>query len=280
MSFRALMNLAGCALVLALAGCVSAPVETSVSASPTTAAGAGAASGDIRTASDISDPERRARVRLELASAYFARGQLATALDETKLALAAKPDLPEAFNLRGLVYASMGETALAEQSFQRALQLAPRDGDALHNYAWFQCQQGRFEAAERLFQQVMALPRYPGLARSTFAQGACQARAGQWLEAERTLSRAYELDPSNPVTAYNLAEVLLRRGELQRARFYIGRVNAVREQSNAQSLWLAARIEHRAGDRAAAQQFGRQLRDRFPQSAEALQFDRGRFDEP
>lgn len=235
---------------------------------------------EIRTASDISEVERRARVRLELASAYFARGQAATALDEVKLALGAKPDLPEAFNLRGLIYASMGEPALAEQSFQRALQLAPRDGDASHNYGWFQCQQGRFEAAERLFQQALASPQYPAAARSTFALGVCQARAGRWAEAERALSRAYELDPANPVTAYNLAEVLLRRGELDRARFYIGRVNAVREQSNAQSLWLAARIEHRAGDRGAAQQIGRQLRDRFPQSTEALQFERGRFDEP
>lgn len=254
-------------------GCTTTTVETPVplGAEP---------SRDIRTASDVSDLERRARVRLELASAYFARGQLPTALDEVKLALAAKPDLHEGFNLRGLVYASMGETALADQSFQRALQLAPRDGDVLHNYGWFLCQQGRFEPAERLFQQAMALPQYPSMARTMFALGVCQARAGRWQDAERALSRAYELDPSSPVTAYNLAEVLLRRGELERARFYVGRINAVREQSNAQSLWLAARIEHRAGDRAAAQQFGRQLRDRFPQSPEALQFERGRFDEP
>ena len=257
-----------------LAGCTTTSVETTVPL------GSGEPSREIRTASDISDLERRARVRLELASAYFARGQLPTALDEVKLALAAKPDLHEGFNLRGLVYASMGETALADQSFQRAMQLAPRDGDVLHNYAWFLCQQGRFEPAERLFLQAMSLPQYPSMARTMFAHGVCQARAGRWQDAERSLSRAYELDPSSPVTAYNLAEVLLRRGELERARFYVGRVNAVREQSNAQSLWLAARIEHKAGDRGAAQQFGRQLRERFPQSAEALQFERGRFDEP
>jgi type IV pilus assembly protein PilF len=87
------------------------------------------------------------------------------------------------------------------------------------------------------------------------------------------------LDPSNPATAYNLSDVLLRRGDLQRARFYVGRINAVREQSNAQSLWLAARIEHGLGNETALQDFGRQLRERFPQSTEALQFERGRFDE-
>jgi type IV pilus assembly protein PilF len=107
----------------------------------------------------------------------------------------------------------------------------------------------------------------------------CQARAGRWAEAERTLSRSYELDPANPVTAYNLSDVLLRRGELERARFYISRINAQPELSSAQSLWLAARIERRLGNMQGVQDFGRKLQERFPSSAEVLLFERGRFDE-
>jgi type IV pilus assembly protein PilF len=234
---------------------------------------------EMRTDSDRSDGEKRARVRLELASAYFGRNQFTTALDEVKLALLAKPDLHEGFNLRGLIYASLGETRLADESFQRALQLQPRDADTLHNYAWYHCQQRRYDEAERLFGQVMTLPQYDGIARSLLAQGVCQARGGRMPEAERTLSRSYELDPGNPATAYNLSEVLLRNGQLERARFYVGRINSVPEQVTAQSLWLAARIEHKAGASGTAQQLGRQLRDRFPQSPEALQFERGRFNE-
>ena len=56
-----------------------------------------------KTESDKTDADRRAQVRLELASGYFARGQYETALDEVKLALAAKPDLPDAINLRSLM---------------------------------------------------------------------------------------------------------------------------------------------------------------------------------
>jgi type IV pilus assembly protein PilF len=107
----------------------------------------------------------------------------------------------------------------------------------------------------------------------------CQARAGKWAEAEASLSRAYELDPTSPATAYNLAEVLYRRGDYERARFYIRRVNALAEASNAQSLWLAARVENKLGNPAGARAFGNQLRDRFPQSPEALQYERGRFDD-
>lgn len=257
--------LAWCAALVLLAGCVAVPQP-----------------GDPReivTASDQTDASKRAGVRLELAAAYFARGQGTTALDEVKLAIAAKPDMAEAYNLRGLIYASLGEVPLAEESFQRALQLSPRDADTMHNYGFFLCQQRRYPEAERQFASALDQPQYRDPPRTLLAQGICQARSGDFARAERTLSRSYELDPANPATAFNLSEVLMRRGELERARFYIGRVNAVTELSNAQTLWLAARIERRLGNTTGVQAFGRQLRERFPQSPEALNFERGRFDD-
>ena len=234
---------------------------------------------DLVTASDQTVADKRARVRLELATGYFGRGQGTTALDEVKLALVAKPDMPEAYSLRGLIYASLGQPQLAEESFQRSLQLDAHNGDTMHNYGSFLCEQRRYAEANKQFEAAMAQPEYRNLPKTLLLQGICQADSGDWVGAERSLSRGYELDPSNPTTAFNLADVLYRRGELERARFYIARVNSVPAQSNAQTLWLAARIEQRAGNSAAAQTFGRQLRDRFPQSPQALLFERGRFDE-
>jgi type IV pilus assembly protein PilF len=231
------------------------------------------------TESDQTDADRRARVRMELASGYYARGQLETALDEVKLALAVKPELPDAYNLRGLIYQSLGDDKLAEENYKRALQLSPRDPDIMHNYGWFLCQTRRMPEAFAQFQQAIATPRYAGLSRSLMTQGVCQARTGAYADAERSLVRAYELDPTNPVTAFNLADVLNRRGEFERARFYIGRVNAVQEYTNAQTLWLAARIENKMGNQRGARDYGRQLRARFPQSPESLAFERGRFDD-
>jgi type IV pilus assembly protein PilF len=253
-------------LLVVLAGCVGAPQHT----------GSG---GDNRTASDQNDPERRARVRLELAGLYLGRGQADTALEEVKRAIAAKPDLPEAYSLRGLVYATLGDPGMADESFQRALQLAPRDGDIMHNYGWFLCQQRRWVDADAQFNAALALPQYRESVRTLLAQGVCQGRAGRWPEAERTLSRSFELDPSNPVTAYNLSDVLLRRGELERARFYIARINSQPNLSSAQSLWLAARIERRLGNLQGVQDFGRKLQERFPESNEVLLYEKGRFDE-
>ncbi|MED5619242.1 type IV pilus biogenesis/stability protein PilW [Ideonella sp. BN130291] len=264
----ALRWMAGVACALALTGCTTTSSSTSTDGSRTSGA-----------SSEQGDNDRRARVRLELASAYFARGQTDTALDEVRQALAADPQFGDAYNLRGLIYGSMGNAPLAEESFRRALQLNAHDADAMHNYGWFLCQQRRFDEAQAQFGQAVAQPQYRGQPRTLLAQGVCQARAGQLAEAERTLLRAYEFDPSNPTTAVNLAEVLYQRAEYERARFYIGRVNAQPEQSSAQTLWLAARVENKLGNRQGVQQFGTELRNRFPQAPETLALERGRFDE-
>lgn len=248
------------------------------STTTTTTSPAAAPSRDVRNAGDTPDPLRRAQARLELAGLYFARGQAETALSELKEALAAKPDMPEAYSLRGLVYASLGDAARADDSFRRALDFSPRDADVMHNYGWFLCQERRYEPADAQFERALAQPSYREGARTLLAQGVCRARVGRWPEAEVSLLRSYELDPANPFTAFSLSEVLLQRGELDRARFYVLRINAQPDLATAQSLWLAARIERRLGNLGAMQDLGRQLRDRFPQSSESLQFELGRFD--
>ncbi len=256
-------------LVSVLAGCTTTTTTTS----------GGVGERETRAAPDQADVARAARDRLELAGLYLSRGQNEVALDAVRRALAAKPDMPEAYSLRGLIYGAMGDMAQAEDSFKRAQQLAPQDGDIMHNYGWFLCQQKRWADADAQFSGALVLPQYREAVRTLLAQGVCQARAGRWPEAERTLSRSYELDPANPVTAYNLSDVLMQRGELTRARFYIARINSQPDLSSAQSLWLATRIERRLGNAQGVQDFGRKLQERFPESKEVLQYERGQFDE-
>lgn len=235
---------------------------------------------DSRSApSEETDAQRRARTRLDLAGAYYAEGRLDNALTEVRLALAASPDLPQALNLRGLVLSALGEEKQAEDSFKRGLDVAPNDGDMLHNYGWFLCQRGRYAEGDALFARALAMTSYRTPSRTFLVQGVCEARAGQLEKAEATLKHAYELDASNPATAMNLADVLYRRGEYERARFYVRRVNSNGELRNAESLWLAARIENRLANPQGVRDLGNQLRASYPSSREAAAFERGIFDE-
>jgi type IV pilus assembly protein PilF len=238
--------------------------------------------GGARKDTSTTDPrelERRAQTHMELAGGYFSRGQTDDALDQVKQVLASKPDSAPAYGLQGLIYGAQGKPDKADDSFRRASQLAPHDGDLMHNYGWFLCQQKRYPEADAQFSQALAEPTYRATPRTMLAQGVCQARAGRLTDAEHTLSRSYELDPANPTTAVNLAEVLYKRGEYDRARFYIRRVNTKTELVSAQTLWLAARIERKLGQEQQVQDMGAQLHKRFPQAPETLLFEKGRFDE-
>ena len=262
-----------------LRACTAAAVLLLSACAGTGGGSAPGASPVPRTDSDQTDADRRAGVRMELAAGYFARGQFNTALDEIKQALAVKPDMREAINLRGLVYAAMGEPQLADESFKRALTLYPRDADTLHNYGWLLCQQQRWALADAQFDLALAQTNYRAPARTLLAKGVCEARSGRMAEAEHSLAKAFEYDPGSPAVAVNLAEVLYRNKQFDRARFYIRRVNDQAEQSNAQSLWLALRIERRLGNSVAVDDLSQQLRRRHSQSPETQALDAGRYDE-
>lgn len=265
---RLLLLLAGGLALGALSGCAGG-------------AGAPAANATLSepvTESDEPEARKRARIRLELASNYFENGQTTVALDEIKQSLAADPSYTPAYVLRGLVYMRMNQSALAEDSFRRALQISPRDADALHNYGWFVCQEGRHAEAVSLFERALASPLYGGQAKTLMAKGVCQVRLGQPAEAERSFARSYELDAANPITAYNLASLLYQRGDYARAQFYIRRLNNS-ELANAETLWLGIKVERRLRNNDVVEQLAQQLSRRYPKSREWASYQRGAFDE-
>jgi len=267
---RVMQALFGLAAAFLLAGCAtkdpSAPGTGSSNAAP------------IITDSDETNARKRARLRVELAIGYFEQGQTTVALDEIKQALANDPTFADAYNLRGLVYMRLDDAPQAEDSFRRAIALNPREPNTLHNYGWLLCQQNRFGDAQQQFSAALAIPTYADRSKTLMTQGVCQLRAGQRAEAERSLTQAYELDAGNPVVGFNLASLLAQREDWSRAQFYIRRVNNS-PSANAETLWLGIKIERRLNNREAIAQLASQLQRRFPQSREAMAYERGNFND-
>lgn len=258
------------AVALTLAGCANQANKPVAST-----AGNGA---EIVTDSDEGNGRKRARIRLELAIGYFEQGQATVALDEIKQALTADPSYAEAYNLRGLVYMRLDDAGLAEDSFRRAIALNPREPNTMHNYGWLLCQQNRYADAAQQFNQALAVPSYADSAKTLMTLGVCQIRAGQRAEAEKTLLKAYEVDAGNPVTGYNLALLLAQREDWTRAQFYARRVNNS-QSANAETLWLGIKIERKLNNREVLSQLAAQLQRRFPQSREAIAYERGNFND-
>lgn len=233
---------------------------------------------DLVTASDEPQVRTRARIRLELAVGYFEQGQTTIALDELKLALTTDPDYGDAYNLRGLVYMRLKDYPLAESSFRRALALKPGDPNTLHNLAWLMCQTDRHAESMQYFGQALADPAYTDRAKTLMTRGLCQMRANKPSDAEDSLLQSFQLDAGNPITEYNLALLMFQRSDLQRAQFYVRRLNNS-EWANAESLWLGMRIERLLGNRDSVEQLAVPLQKRFGQSREAGLYDRGAFNE-
>ncbi|QIL45438.1 type IV pilus biogenesis/stability protein PilW [Acidovorax sp. HDW3] len=243
----------------------------------------GAQGQDMGSISSVSDTEetevhRRARIRLELAANYLERGQLEVALNELKQALAIEPNYADAYNLRGLIFMRMDDPGLAEDSFRRAMALRPNDPDVAHNYGWLLCQQKKFTPAQEQFERALAVRNYAARSRTYMALGLCQDASGRSETALQNLLKSYELDPANPVVAYNLAILLQRQGDLERAQFYIRRLNNS-ELANAQSLWLGIKIERALHNEVAMRQLGEQLHKRFPESKEFGAYTREAFND-
>lgn len=233
---------------------------------------------DIVTDSDEPDSRKRARLRLELATGYFNEGKTTVALDEIKQALNNDPNFADAYNLRGLIYMRLNDPRLAEDSFRRSIALNPRDANAAHNFGWMLCQQQRYPESYTYFKQALAVPLYGDQAKTLMAQGLCELADGQKEPAERSLAKAYELDAANPITGYNLANLLYQRGDFKRSQFYIRRLNNG-EFANAESLWLGIKIERKLGDTVAMGQLSGQLKRRFPQSSELFALEKGVFND-
>ena len=233
---------------------------------------------EIITESDEPEARKRARIRLELATGYFAEGKTTVALDEIKQALTNDPAFGDAYNLRGLIYMRLSDPRLAEESFKRALSINARDANAAHNIGWLLCQQRRYPESLAYFGQALAVPLYTDQAKTLMTQGLCQIAANQKPEAERSLARSYELDAANPITGYNLASLLYERADYTRAQFYIRRLNNT-DFANSETLWLGIKVERRLNSDVAMQQLAGQLKRRFPQSRELAAYERGAFNE-
>ncbi|MDN4587679.1 type IV pilus biogenesis/stability protein PilW [Xenophilus aerolatus] len=260
-------------VALALAGCTTTTTTTTSFAdmknSPPTTVAAESAQAQA---------QRRAELRLQLAVGYFQHGQTEVAMQEINQALAADPNYADAYNLRGLIYMRQDDAAQAEDSFRRAIALKPRDPDTRHNYGWLLCQQKRYGDAMAQFGAALAVPTYQDAAKTLMTQGVCQIQAGDRAAAEKSLTQAYEMDAGNPVIGYNLASLLFQREDYTRAQFYVRRINNG-QQANAESLWLGVKTERRLGNREAMAQLASQLQRRFPQSREALAYERGNFND-
>jgi type IV pilus assembly protein PilF len=245
-------------------------------------AGSGGGGRELKTASDQTAAEKRAGIRLQLAIGYYQDGKFDIALDEIKQAIAADPEYADAYGVRALIYTGMGEFALADENYQRALKLAPRNPELSNNYGTFLCQSGgRPVQAMAYFDAALKNPAYRSPHKALVNAGTCSLKTRNFETAERYLLDAVRYEPDLLTTNAGLARVYYERRDYQRAGFFINRLTATTKLDtlSADVLWLAIRVERKLGDRTMEASLTAQLLRRHPGSSEYAALQRGAFDE-
>lgn len=219
---------------------------------------------------------RRAKIRLELAANHYQQQNYPLALQEADQSVSLDPAFSAGHGMLGLIYMAIGDRAKADDSFNRAIRLDPKDAELNNNFGWYLCQTGRQRESLAYFNKALEDRLYATPAKPLHNAGICALQTGDEASAEAFFLRSFQVDPANAVAMYNLAQLYLKQRNLDRAKFYSDRLmNSY--QPTAETVWLALRVARAGGNRDYAGQLSLQLTQRFPASREAELLQRGAF---
>jgi len=213
-------------------------------------------------------PQYRAQLHTDLGAGYYERGQMQIALEELNEAVSIEPNYAPAYNIFGLIYAVLGQDQKAEQSFARALQLAPNDSDIRHNWGWYLCQHKREREALAQFEAAVSNPLYKTPEVALVNAARCAQATGDMRLAESYFRRALAVQPGNPLASYGLALIAYKEAHYQDARSLMKSVMLTNNPSP-EGLYLGMCVERKLGDRQAELSYLSQLRNRYPDSPES-----------
>ncbi|MET0655236.1 MAG: tetratricopeptide repeat protein, partial [Pseudoxanthomonas sp.] len=114
------------------------------------------------------------------------------------------------------------------------------------------------------FDRAISAPGYATPESALANAGGCALKTGQYERADRDLRNALSISPRNAYALASRAESEYRQGRYFEARAFTERRLAAAPASPA-VLQLAADIEEKLGDKAAASRYVQRLRAEFPE---------------
>ena len=207
--------------------------------------------------------ERRAEIRMQLATAYYSERQYATALSELDQALQIGERKADVLGLRGLVLMQLGDAEAASKNLQQALQIEPENPNLLNNMGWFLCETGQTERALPLFDRAIASKANQSPAMAMMNAGRCNMKLGRRTHAEDYFRRALQADPEQIGAHSSLGKLAFEAHDLKRAKRHLLTVIAS-GRAMPEDFSIAVEIERQLGDKLGEESIARQWRKRFP----------------
>ncbi len=218
----------------------------------------------------ISEPdlEQASALNVQLALGYIEREQLGVAQEKLEKAIEQNPKNIDAYTTMAYLKRLINEYDMAEDFYQKALDIKSNDPNIHNNYGGLLCQMGRYDDALDEIRKAYDNPFYetPYLA---FANaGTCLLDKGDYKQAEKMLRKALRDQPNYAGALISMAEIGVKTKKYLMARAYIQRYHAVARPS-AESLWLQVQAEKALGAEDHYLKYARQLLKEFPDSDQA-----------
>ena len=217
-----------------------------------------------------SDPDEQdaSDLNYQLGARYYRNGDYDLARDRLELSLEQDPNNAIAWSTLGLTYEAIGNVRLAEQSYGRAVRVAPRDFKIQDNYASFLCRAGRPEEARRYFDKAIKAPTNDYSETTYTNAGVCMMQIPDFEQAETYFRGALERRPNHPEALLQMSVLFFEKGDHLRARAFLQRYLADNNAS-ASVLYHGILIERELGDDSARREYTKQLLRDYPNSPEA-----------
>ncbi|MFB9866710.1 type IV pilus biogenesis/stability protein PilW [Vreelandella sulfidaeris] len=194
----------------------------------------------------------------QLGVAYLERNNLPRALNALDRALEIAPRNAEALQALALVYQRQGESSLANDYFQQAVDAEPDFTRARNNYAAFLYGQGQYKPACEQLEIASQDAQYANRAQLFTNLGQCYMALDDIDKARARLSRAQSIDPRNARGYLMLAELEYTQGNYAQAWAPLQTYLQLAEPDQA-AITMAADIAQARGEPDVAAEYQRML---------------------
>ncbi|WP_163930437.1 type IV pilus biogenesis/stability protein PilW [Paraferrimonas sp. SM1919] len=209
--------------------------------------------------------------RVQLALSYLAKGRTAQAQFNLNKALEHGPEMEEVHSAAAYYYQRVGEQQKAIESYKKALQINPQNGDTLNNFGVYLCQQQNYQQAQKLFLEAIATKGYTRMASSYENLGLCALANQRYHDAQQFFEQTLKYNQNQPLVRLELMNIAVRLEQWFNAQQQLNWLQQHNKPS-AETLFLGFQIESKLGNVQAANDYGMNLLRLFPLSQQAQQY--------
>ncbi len=223
------------------------------------------------TGAPEADDADAAGVNFQLGIRYFQNQNYELARDRLLLSIELDPRRPLVWSTLGATYEMLGNARLAEEAYDRAVRLGPRNFEVQNSYAVFLCRQQRFDDATRQFERSVRAVTNDNPEVMLTNAGVCLAQKPDVELAEQYFRRALDVRPTHGEALLQLALLKHQTGDNLSARAFLQRYRSA-HPTNSAVLYLCVLIEAALNDDRARTECANELLRDHPESPEARQF--------